>query len=504
MLNCFTQGLYLKSQHSNRGVLITLNGMKTKNYYKLLPEQKKSTRYYVVIIFCFALSIVLLLFDKGAPCPPFDESFQSIDCDSIYFYQYIDRNGQLDFAFNTTDTIEYIPEYLPYFINIEISTEGASFKYSGKQLKNISYNDDLIYVSLDHSFSGFSNIHFNCLRQKLMDINTLIAPIEIYEPDHSFADSIHTEALSLHNVCLEYEKFLYFTSIMGDMSSVPFDQEPFRFEFLQWPLSAYLDHKSVNMTQGISYMLSEYEQIAWKQLLFNINPLLNDIKKRLKNKVNSSHFIFRHDPDLVSIPILNKIKEKLSKKKPFQTSNIQKLEPIQCFDELVMTKTHSMSNVKNDETMKQALELDFSLTKKIFKEGAMKNDLILIPPKYIETFRFHMPHFEFVPFEPNKSFLELANLASQAHIMIGDHISSLIFSLFMSEKSTVIDITPTSFSCNRWIDNFPTSAKVISLFNDSTCSCQQFSCYLESNDLIDNTIDYNELQGIIRNNLNRR
>ena len=478
--------------------------MKKKNFYKLLPQTKKTKAYKIFVSICFLVAIYLFISDKGAPCPPFENSsFETIDCNSLSFNKINDRKGQIDFIFNAEQTLEYIPEYLPFFIQIKLKTEDANFTYSGKLLKNITYDETekLLSASVMHSFSGLSNIKFTCLNKEIGSIGVNLKPIQIYEKDHSFADALHTESLLLHNVCLEYEKFLYFTSIKGDMPSVPFDSDAFRFEFLQWPLSAYLNHKNVNLTKGTSFMLSNYHKEAWKQLLFNINPLLNDIQKQAINKNSTEmHFIFRKEIDKKALPILRKLEKRLEIKST-DRDNIQALDPIQCFDDLIMTKTKSNVQLSDNKIVNESLHFNFSLTKKLFRKGKMENKLIVVPTKYLDIFKNNMKDFNFIGFNEHQSFSELVDLASKANILIGDHLSTLLFSLFLNEKATLIDITPSSFSCNRWIDSYPTDAKVISIFNDSSCACDSFSCYLAENKLIDNTIDYNELSQIIRNNL---
>ena len=177
--------------------------MKMKSYYKLLPQTKKSKAYKIFIPICFIAAILLFISDNGAPCPPFDNNFDTIDCDSLSFNKVNDRKGQLDFVFNAEQTVEYINEYLPYFVNVKLKTEEANFTYSGKLLKNVSFENNLISLSVMHSFSGLSNIEFRCLNHKLATIGLKLQPIEIYEEDHSFADALRTESLLLQNVFVE-------------------------------------------------------------------------------------------------------------------------------------------------------------------------------------------------------------------------------------------------------------------------------------------------------------
>ena len=71
---------------------------------------------YILVAVSIMIAIILNSADKGPLLPPFPKNFYSIDCQSLEYEGYDDRNGYIDFKFYTKPSIEYPPEYLPHFV----------------------------------------------------------------------------------------------------------------------------------------------------------------------------------------------------------------------------------------------------------------------------------------------------------------------------------------------------------------------------------------------------
>jgi hypothetical protein len=65
-----------------------------------------------------------------------------------------------------------------------------------------------------------------------------------------------------------------------------------------------------------------------------------------------------------------------------------------------------------------------------------------------------------------------------APVFIGDHISSLIHMLWLSEGALVIDLTPAEYSCLDWAERLAhnLSMRYVGILHGE-CKCHDFSCY---------------------------
>ena len=117
-----------------------------------------------------------------------------------------------------------------------------------------------------------------------------------------------------------------------------------------------------------------------------------------------------------------------------------------------------------------------------------------------------MPDINFVVLDRDTPLISACKIATESNILISDHISTLSYSVLLSKRSTVIDLTAHQYSCNRWIDHADISAKVISIHNNTECECKRFTCY-PSTEYFENEeqnkidIEINEVEELIRGNI---
>lgn len=443
-----------------------------ENHYQSIRKQGPGIKYWIYILTCIAIAVLLYFFDKGAPLPPFDNNFQSIDCTSVKYKDSVDRNGQIDFQFYTDESVEFPPEYLPYFMTVDIKTEKTEFKYSGDQIENMTRDSSTMQFSVQHTFSGRSQFWIKCLEKNIALVQKNLSTIEIKTDDYSYSNELYPHAQTMCDACLEYEKFLYFTQIMGNLDAINFNKKPFRFEFLKWPLSAYLNHKNVVRTNGTSYMIAPFHKELWKRILFNINPIAYEMGNRsLANFMQETLFIFRDDPD----PFATKSLSHFSSKPPM------KLDPIQCFKELVMTHTNNWAGVHDKEEMDYALSIDFDFLRMRFPRKKTVPGYIAAPSKYAQTLKTMLPNSAIYTIRDDIDAVVAAEQVSKAKVLVGDHISSLINIVWMNKGSTVVDLSSESYSCNPWIKNLAQRLGInyYRAHESDKCECNDWSCYPE-------------------------
>ena len=435
-------------------------------------------------------TIVFLISDKGPPKPPFDDSFSSIDCNDIMFRNVVDRGGKLDFLLNTKPTVEYPIEYLPYFIRIQIANEdGFSLNYNSSNIRNADQLDGILKFSIDHGFSGNCVIAVFCLKKKLHQENYELKMVNSFNNDLSHFNHIPNTAISLHKTCFEYEKILFFYDFVGIYKKFPFDDSAFNFEFLAWSIDSYLYYKNVTLMKETTFMIAPFNEEPWKQLLLNINPLAAEISRRPALKPDNTHIIYRGEPDSIGAEFLPK----------FTSLNVTKLEDIQCFSDIVMTRTFYGVSVRNESVMDNAILENCSLTKEKFERSDLRKGRIVCQNRFYNEISERMKDCEVISLDPNMPLIEAAKLVSSAEVLVGDHISILCHSIWLRKSAKVIDITARKYACNRWIDKYSKNvdAKIISLYNQTKCECPTFSCYPET---VENQfgIDFNNLANLIR------
>ncbi|EAY14507.1 hypothetical protein TVAG_388370 [Trichomonas vaginalis G3] len=445
-----------------------------------------SKHYSLILVSSIILAATIYYLDGGPLNPPFPKDFQSIDCKSVKFRSLIDREGYLDFIFKSDDTIEYPAEYLPYFVNANIRTKISKIDYEPKYVENISRSSDTFQFSIDHTQNGPSTVQIRCLNTPLIDVKRDFKFIRNHSTKYSYANFFGKSGIELNHVCLEYQKFLYFTKVMSPIIWIPFDQTSFKFEYLNWPLQPYLDHKNVTEDQGVSYMVSPLSGEPWKQLLFYILPISRDFKARVDYSTNPQ-FIFKDEVDERAAPLL----------KYFSTKPPMKLVDIQCFDQLIMTETFSSMSVHNQSMMDYINTLDINYVTKRIGSKPMDKGKFLIQSNLLPKVKDSKSNLK--PIYSNEQINKLIDEISSANVLIADHISILVFSVFMGPQSVVIDLTDLNHACNKWFDTYysHSRAKIIKVYNSTECLSPNFSDYPETSES-DQDIDGKLLDSIIK------
>ena len=159
-----------------------------------------------------------------------------------------------------------------------------------------------------------------------------------------------------------------------------------------------------------------------------------------------------------------------------------KLDDIMCFEKLIITSTFSDSPLRI-KRMERILNQNVSALRSKLPNILVKNKLILISNNLISIIsdlQKEFPQCEIQSFPQNAAFNTIFEKIASAKVVIGDHISSLIHFLVMSPKTTVIDMSPESYSCFNWSKNFQAkinSVSYLKLNNNENCQCENITCY---------------------------
>lgn len=439
---------------------------------KTYRTQKPGLVIKLFSFMCICLTFILAIRDKGPPLPPFDDNFSSFDCHSIFFQGYTDREGQIDFRFSTLPSVEYPPEYLPHFLSIQIETGPIKMKYSGDDIENISRTSTDITFSIYHTFAGDSIFTAQCLNNQPQTMGGHLKDIVIHKPQYSTSDNSGIDSAKFHDVCLEYEKFLYFVTISGDGPPVPFDDTTLRFEMLKWPLDAYLNHKKVTVQKKTCYLVAPTDKKPWKLILLTLIPLAISVSKNSPNP-NDALFIFR-----------NNVPENAQSALRFLSPNPPVvLDPIMCFPTLLMTATHEKFD-KKKKRINEMLDLDLQPLRSKIKRSPILSGKICLAQNLAgvleNAISTAFPDYPLYILKTEETPENAADLVSSSHIFIGDHITSLIHIIWMNPSSHVIDATNKDYACNKWAEKLAHKLGVNykAIHDDDQCQCQDFDCYL--------------------------
>jgi hypothetical protein len=427
-----------------------------------------------MIFSCISLLVgfILLVLDKGPPVPPFGDDFHSIDCHGAAFESYTNRGGFLDVVFSVQPPVEYPPSYLAQFLSISINTPPTTMEYSSGHIKNISRNASHFRGTVAHSWAGPSTITARCLDEVFPPAAVNLSNIVNYDPHYSsrseYAGDDHAR---FRNVCLEFEKFLYFVEHFGDRPAVPFDDDALRFEMLPRTLEFYLKEKKVQVLPRTFFLVAPFAPLTWQMILLTMIPLAISVDRNLVNESEPPYFIFRkRAPD-----------DAASALRFFSTEPPRKLLDIMCFDRLIVTPTYrTMRN-----RLASSLDLDIAPLRRrlprILRVNGRKVvvadnlwDLLERPIKG----RFRAA--ELVRLPANLGIDRASQMLMGASILVGDHITSLIHMIWMAAgKGNVIDVSPKEFACNPWARNMADKANLsyVRVFDGEKCRCATFGCY---------------------------
>ena len=436
------------------------------------PKKKAGFFSKVFTLVSIFLVIILSYTDKGPPLPPFRQDFESFDCHLIEFERFRDRNGQLDFFFRTAPSVEYPPEYLPHFINISIETGPVSISYSGDQIENVTRTSHEISFSIDHTFAGESRITASCLHGKAKTLEGTLGDIVIHKPQYSTSDSPGYDHAKFHDVCLEFEKFLYFVTVVGKRPPVDFDDGTLRFEMLKWPLENYLRHKKVEMMKMTCFLVAPINKTPWKCILLTLIPLALSVKRN-ENNPNNVLFIFRKQVPSNAADVIG-----------FLSKNVPvKLDDIMCFPTLLMTNTYENFDPAFNR-INEMLDMDLRpLRENIERSKTVPRTIVIAENLYplLENDLKNLSDVSLAKLKENDNLKAAIRMVSSANIFIGDHISYLMHAIWLnSNSSTVIDLTKKEYICNHWLKKLSKKIGInyVSFENeDDKCECKDFRCY---------------------------
>ena len=449
------------------------------------PAKKKNRiplKSFYFTTFSIIISSLIYIFHRGPPLPPFQYNDAMIDCHSLSYINSSANDNIINFYLHESETIQYPPEYVPYYISLQTNTKDIVLQFSKAQLKNMSLIDGILKFSLPHPVSGLINVTFQCLGNTFHSDFVKLDKVNDTD-DHTYSTlRFHEDEnyTTMTNVCLEDGKFLFFAQQPGYSERIPFNQSTIKFEILPLVLPAYLNLKNITRTNETSLLLPPFDNSPWKSVLFNLLPIaqaLEDEKNSRHFETKKINFLFRDIPLKGSGDIV----------KRFSSIQPAKVKEIQCFKRIIIPSsyTDALTAGDPDAIIKQALNNNFTYLRNSFVNAQIQNYKIALPNCFKdleETITEICPQCSISIIPTRMEIPKIADLVGSSQILIGNHISNLIHMIWLTPyKTAVLDLTSEHYSCNHWARNLSNNLNIsyFNIYKDGTdnCKCKTFICY---------------------------
>lgn len=438
-----------------------------ESHHKHLNSQAKYAAVPAVILI-IAISIYVL--DPGPVSPPFSYPFQTIDCKMIEFESFNTINDTISVLLHANQAIQYQNEYLPHYLSLWTDFNGFNFKVTKKEFLRTSFTNSTINVAYVSKIAGNVNITIQCLDNTFKRFNTSILNVNSTDSDHSAKMNPDWNQGYFNNVCIENNSILFFSKSYGTGREIDFDNTSVEIKPQYWNIPSYLHFNNLSMLNDTALLAPQFDLTNWKIILFNLMPIENILEGK---DLTDSKIQF------MTMNNLSKSNQEYLKK--YTSLNSIQIPPKACYKNLLIPETVN-GDITHQDVLK-ALNFNFSSLKTRFFKGDIKKDSIVLAnclSNLEGMIKEQCPNCEVNILSPRIDLTKAAQIVGSSRMLIGNHISSLIYMIWMQQNSMVLDLSPKHVSCNKWAKELSTKIDIqyISLNNqDDKCLCDNFNCY---------------------------
>lgn len=447
-----------------------------------------------IIYFIFAL-----IFDNGPFLPPFSNKFSSVDCDFIRIENVSGNDGWINIYFSSDYIIEYPQEYLPHFLNLKVRSHNISCNYANTDIKNMSKSNNIFRISIHHPFYGETNINLSCLKKPLGMTSLNLSEINDNGNNSEYGAIIYpySDFLRLKNVGIKENNIMLFSNISTSQNELHYDSIKINVSLAKWTKSHFLKYYNLSYSDNIALILNQPDTIKWKTILFFLLPIAKSLEtmhitdKRkikfllpsLKGKINFHEMLKHFSSDS---PILI----------PFNAT---------FYEYLNIPATTTSVSLSDNNAISKALNSNFSYLRSKFVTKNPEPNLITLSHDlwdYKDIVQEACTSCKISQLFPGNDINSIATLVGQSRILIGNHFSQLINSIWLTPNYTaVINAEEPLLRCNEYLESLTKnhSIKYYSMYpkpEEKTCKCMDFSCYPEK--IEKKRIDGNLLKSIVR------
>ena len=455
--------------------------------------------FVTIFSFLLIISILLSIFDF----PKLQPDYSYIDCNSILIKNLNIEKGLINFHIKISETFENPPENVFSFLNVNISSNNKNYILSDYYdfAKSYKINGSDYTFSVFHQIGGQNHVQVKCKDHVIFNENITVSDEIIL----SNFEEIPKDDLPFFNQYLQMKPNS--TIIINDTfyKNIYFRNKQFYALIPQKSVSYFHDiaigsksFKLSSITQrrrknhivdGATFLFDGYDDETWKQILFQIAPLLNSLKDQ---DISINIFTSKCDPSY---------EEKLHYILfPECLDNIN----MAMFETLIIKQFDYHVNYLDNSQIINALDQDFSIFRYLQKNKPSNKNKIAISSylkdKY-DLIQDNYPHIEIIEINENMTFNEMMSALNDAFLLIGTKIEELIGAVFLPTDSIVIDLQSYRNFCSDWAHRLCNQLEIIYTSIDRDCKCDNFACSSLINWDIPIKIPNDELLSIISETL---
>ncbi|EAY14443.1 hypothetical protein TVAG_426360 [Trichomonas vaginalis G3] len=424
-----------------------------------------------ILMGCLICAVIMWFFDQGPVLPPFGESFQSIDCNSVKFLNYNKTGNKLFLFFQADDSVEYPTPYLPHFLSVDAYSEIGRVLYTEGNIKNLSKKDNIISLSIDYPISGDLNLYLQCLNDDIDNINITVTDIQTPTTDDSASLDPGNDYFVFEKICFDRDIILYFTPPHAEFKSFRYDDQLIKIHTYPFPFSQYAQYTNSTMVNETAYVVSKFDLHWWHAVLFSLGPLADSISRTALNE--KQKLLTLGLPQQGNTVLYGRI----------NPQGTVKVKNVTCFRRLVFTGTKYNMDFTHEDDIRYALQLNYSTLRKNYIKSQRFPKRIVLPTcmSHLEDdTKLACPTCEVSSLRPQDDIQAAADIVGRATVFVGNHLNNLALSVFLEpNKTAIVDVSPPKDFCIDYMKDFANHLNV-SYFpvhkKPEHCQCKDFKC----------------------------
>ena len=463
------------------------------------------------ILAIFLSAFLLLLFDNDPPGLPMRSEKFTPDCYQIEPISLFVNKSTINVSLKLGDFVEFPKSAAIRLIKVSVlSAESFTDFYYGNFL-NVFVNDSYMSFSVLQPIAGQLHISVKCQNRLLNETLTNIDEIDEYVVGQTRALSLPHLSAQFDDFCYSNNSIAYFTDAITGFSPLKAAyNESINISSNLLSYEIYKSGKDIEIIDNPTLFITSKAKDVWMQLIDIFIPMWASLFSLYDNKteLNVDTFLTRDQEWL--IPNLERMTHTILKNdteycfstgyfirsmgsspigvnSPFKkrTLNKQNISDSDITDSLsahlswiMKINPNTMHDFKDSFIDKEVKNKSFAAgrnkTKVILDQGTM-----LLKSMLLENFD-DLEITEIPDINSTGLISNIANEVYSADIFIGSSITSLVFAVFLSENSTLIELKPKGCECINIGEPFANmaNAKYIPLRNSKHCKVNTISKYL--------------------------
>lgn len=441
------------------------------------------------LFFSLFLSVCLLLWVNEPPKLPINPLAKIVDCAHIHLVDMKNDGSTLKFQIRTDPFVEFPRSTALQLIRVILTTGVTLSEFSFNNFWDIESDLVTANFTILPVISGPSTVQMMC--GALPFVNRSITLGNITNYPIGFSRSLHYShtTFSLVDVCFANDSLVFFSKIPVYLPPVRISfNENINYSISYHSIQQYTGFYQYRLVDRPTFMISGQPEKAWEQLVDVVIPFYGSVFGYLNTIKPNVFLLFNQDSIIENI-------------KPFGVNEIIYNTNGICFREFSSAKSIGsvsmlLNSTQHNGTYLKAVanHIEWVL---IFKpsvirqlkafytlQGVVPGRVVVdeYSRRLIPIISKIYPQLTFDVIPDTTSLTRIASIVASAQFYIASSIQTLVFSLFMSPGSRVIEYKPIGTSQVDIVSKFAYLAGVqykILYKQDQNNLCSDLLCYLQ-------------------------